>query len=136
MNIIITIPSTDAIIIIIIIIVVVTIVIILIIIHHLTYHPTYRLFLINLDFSFGFDVLREVTEDTVSVPDRMVWGAIGTLMELDIKQFFTEWTPKLEVLQEQADSQKIARETALFDTITPARNLEKFEKLGDIKKKN
>lgn len=69
--------------------------------------------------------MREVTEDTISVPDRMIWGAIGTLMELDIKQFFTEWTPKLEVLQEQADLQKLERDKASADLIISGKTIEK-----------
>jgi hypothetical protein len=52
-------------------------------------------------------VLREVTEDTTSTGDRLVWGAIGTLMELDIRNFFTEWTPKLTELSEQAKAARI-----------------------------
>ena len=57
--------------------------------------------------SFGFRTLREVTEDTTSTGDRLVWGAIGTLMELDIKSFFTEWTPKLTELSESAIASRL-----------------------------
>ena len=32
----------------------------------------------------GFRELRPVTEDLRSVPDRLVWGGIGTLMEGDV----------------------------------------------------
>lgn len=56
--------------------------------------------------SFGFKVLREVTEDTTSTGDRLVWGAIGTLMELDIKKFFVEWTPKLAELKDAAKASR------------------------------
>lgn len=66
------------------------------------YHLT-RIFL----RSFGFNVLREVTEDTVSTGDRLVWGAIGTLMELDMKKFFAEWTPKLTELKEAAKASRL-----------------------------
>lgn len=51
--------------------------------------------------------MREVTEDTVSTGDRLIWGAIGTLMELDIRKFFTEWTPKLEELSTAAKTARI-----------------------------
>ena len=37
-----------------------------------------------------------VTED--SVQDRLVWGAVGTLMEMDLNTFFKEWRPKFNVL--------------------------------------
>ena len=53
----------------------------------------------------------------------MIWGAIGTLMELDIKQFFTEWTPKLEVLQDQADLQKFERDKPLADLINSEKSI-------------
>ena len=48
--------------------------------------------------SFGFKVLKEVTENDVQ--DRMVWGALGTLMELDMDTFFKEWKPKFKTLLE------------------------------------
>ena len=38
-------------------------------------------------------------------------------MELDIKNFFTEWTPKLRVLQEQADLYKIIRDKAVVNEV-------------------
>ena len=54
-----------------------------------------------------------MTEETISTGDRLIWGAIGTLMELDINKFFSEWTPKLRVLQEQADLYKIIRDKGI-----------------------
>ncbi len=30
--------------------------------------------------------------------DRLTWGAVGTLMEMDINEFFNEWTPKTRIL--------------------------------------
>lgn len=48
--------------------------------------------------SFGFKVLREVTEDNVQ--ERLVWGAVGTLMELDMETFFAEWRPKFTMMME------------------------------------
>jgi hypothetical protein len=55
--------------------------------------------------SFGFKIKKEVTEKDVQ--DRLVWGAIGTLMELDLESFFEKWTPRMPLLIEQA---KRARE--------------------------
>lgn len=51
--------------------------------------------------SFGFKTIK-VVEDTPScIADRLVWGAVGTLMELDIPTFFEEWTPKLNQLSKK-----------------------------------
>ena len=48
--------------------------------------------LVKLYSSFGFTVKRIVSEkDTL---DRLTWGAIGTLMEMNIDKFFEEWTPR------------------------------------------
>ena len=44
-------------------------------------------------------------------------------MELDIKQFFAEWTPKLEVLQDQADLQKLERDKPLADLINSEKSI-------------
>lgn len=46
-------------------------------------------------YSFGFTKLRDVDED---FSDRIVWGAVGTLMTMDIQSFLSEWTPKLKQL--------------------------------------
>lgn len=46
---------------------------------------------------FGFKVIREVED---SLLDRMTWGAEGTLMELNINDFFELWTPKFRNLAE------------------------------------
>eukprot|EP01038_Epipyxis_sp_PR26KG_P004670 gene4670-6561_t len=50
--------------------------------------------LVKLYQSFGFVFLRAVNDDSGSIPDRLVWGAVGTLMKLDITKFWKEWTPK------------------------------------------
>ena len=62
--------------------------------------------------------MREVTEDTTSTGDRLIWGAIGTLMELDVKNFFTEWTPKLKDLREAAAVSKSLNEAAQLKEAT------------------
>jgi hypothetical protein len=66
-----------------------------------THHAHFTLFFL----SFGFKITKEVTEKDVQ--DRLVWGAIGTLMELDLESFFERWTPRMPLLIEQA---KRARE--------------------------
>ena len=55
---------------------------------------------INAIQSFGFEIVKYVGEDIGSVPDRLLWGAVGTLMRLDTTKFFDEWTPKFQVLFE------------------------------------
>ena len=49
--------------------------------------------LIALYESFGFKRLKYIDEDNVK--DRLVWGALGTLMSLDMEWFMKTWTPKL-----------------------------------------
>lgn len=54
--------------------------------------------LVRLYGSFGFRVIKELTDSLESVPDRLVWGAEGTLMELNLLEFLREWSPKLRKL--------------------------------------
>lgn len=63
---------------------------------YITTHKLIYSHIILRYISFGFRVLREVGED--SVADRLVWGATGTLMAMDIPAFFTEWTPKTRAM--------------------------------------
>jgi hypothetical protein len=53
--------------------------------------------LIRLYQSFGFRIVREVGDEqsSVTIGDRLTWGAVGTLMEMDISNFMKEWKPKL-----------------------------------------
>jgi hypothetical protein len=51
-------------------------------------------------FSFGFTVLREVDEN---IADRVLWGATGSLMKMNLDNFFTEWTPKLKKMKMLAE---------------------------------
>ena len=46
--------------------------------------------------SFGFRVIKIVEDSPSCIADRLVWGAVGTLMELDIPQFFKTWAPKFQ----------------------------------------
>ena len=54
--------------------------------------------LVRLYENFGFQKIRDVgdLEDASmqTVSDRLVWGAVGTLMKIDIRNFLNEWTPK------------------------------------------
>lgn len=54
--------------------------------------------LIRLYESFGFNILRNVGDDNKSIGDRLLWGAVGTLMELKLEPFLKNWTPKLRQL--------------------------------------
>lgn len=54
--------------------------------------------LIRLYQSFGFSVVREVGDESSSIKDRLVWGAVGTLMSMNIPTFMNEWAPKLDKL--------------------------------------
>lgn len=54
--------------------------------------------LMSLYSSFGFTRVRDVGDGMSSVPDRLVWGAVGTLMRMNLDSFLTEWTPKLAAM--------------------------------------
>ena len=41
-------------------------------------------------------------ESYASVPDRLVWGAVGTLMFLQLDTFYSTWTPRFRDLQSKA----------------------------------
>lgn len=41
----------------------------------------------------GLNVIRYVGEDISNIPDRMVWGGVGTLMNADIVTLLTKWSP-------------------------------------------
>ena len=56
--------------------------------------PKMHAILVALYQSFGFSVEKYVDEDSVS--DRLVWGAMGSLMSLDLDEFMEKWTPKLK----------------------------------------
>ena len=47
--------------------------------------------LIRLYQSFGFRILRDVGDDRRSIGDRLLWGGVGTLMELEITPFLQIW---------------------------------------------
>jgi hypothetical protein len=69
--------------------------------------------LVRLYQNFGFKIIREVGDDSDirTVSDRLLWGAVGTLMQLDIKAFLQEWTPKFRLdYQEKKDSLIVRRQ--------------------------
>ena len=53
--------------------------------------------------SFGFTTMREVGDVSSSVTDRLMWGAVGTLMTLDVESFFRQWTRRMR--SEQGEEQ-------------------------------
>ena len=63
--------------------------------------------LIRLYEGFGFDIVKEVGDESSSIPDRLVWGAAGTLMKLNLNSFFSEWTPKFYALWEEAKIKRL-----------------------------
>ena len=43
---------------------------------------------------FGFKTVRNVGDDVFrDVPDRLVWGGVGTRMDGDVLQMLTRWSP-------------------------------------------
>jgi hypothetical protein len=40
----------------------------------------------------GFNKIRYVGEDISNIPDRLVWGGCGTLMNQTIENLLTKWT--------------------------------------------
>jgi len=60
--------------------------------------PEMHHILTRLYESFGFERVRDVGDGISSISDRLIWGAVGTLMRMNLDSFLTEWTPKLEAL--------------------------------------
>lgn len=79
--------------------------------------------LIKLYESFGFTQVRELTEMQESVPDRLVWGAVGTLMKLDLNDFFENWNPRFQVLFEEAE-RKAVQAQAQAQSVDIQKNIE------------
>jgi hypothetical protein len=46
----------------------------------------------------GFRAVREVTDDISCVPDRLLWGGIGTLMEVDMEECMEKHTAEVRSL--------------------------------------
>lgn len=66
--------------------------------------------LVRLYSSFGFKVLKYLDDTVDSVTDRLVWGAEGSLMGMDIPTFLTEWTPKLRVMIDDKRAETASQE--------------------------
>jgi hypothetical protein len=45
----------------------------------------------------GFRVIRYVGEDLSNVPDRLVWGGCGTLMNREIEILLSQWSKTLQL---------------------------------------
>ena len=69
--------------------------------------PQMHAVLVALYRSFGFSVERYVGEESIS--DRLVWGAVGSLMSLDLDEFMRQWTPKLKEYDEDTRSTVVQR---------------------------
>lgn len=41
----------------------------------------------------GLNVIRYVGEDIANIPDRLIWGGVGTLMSAEIQPLLQKWTP-------------------------------------------
>lgn len=54
----------------------------------------------------GFKVVKYVGDDPRDIPDRLVWGGCGTLMEQDISKLMAKWTSLFELMKT-----KVAKET-------------------------
>jgi len=53
----------------------------------------------------GLNVIRYVGEDITNVPDRLIWGGVGTLMNAEIQPLLERWSPTfLGTLQKEVES--------------------------------
>ena len=39
----------------------------------------------------GFVVVKEVTNDVLCIPDLLVWGGVGTRMDMKVEDFLRKW---------------------------------------------
>eukprot|EP01041_Mallomonas_annulata_P009039 gene9039-18720_t len=60
--------------------------------------------LVRLYESFGYKVVRNVGDDLSSVADRLVWGAVGTLMAMDIAPSYKIGTKEVREFLQAIDS--------------------------------
>jgi hypothetical protein len=52
----------------------------------------------------GLQVVRYVGDDFRSIPDRLIWGGRGTLMNGEIKSVLRKWTPTFIPSSEESDT--------------------------------
>lgn len=53
----------------------------------------------------GLNVIRYVGEDILNVPDRLIWGGVGTLMNAEIVPLLERWSPTfLETISDETES--------------------------------
>lgn len=45
--------------------------------------------------SAGFMEVKEVTQDLACVPDLLVWGGVGTRMDMPVAEFLRRWRPMI-----------------------------------------
>lgn len=50
----------------------------------------------------GFKVVKYVGEDVKNIPDRLIWGGCGTLMEEDVGVLIRKWADLLSLMKERA----------------------------------
>jgi hypothetical protein len=68
--------------------------------------PVMENILIKLYESYGYKKKAVINEGDIG--NRMVWGAVGTLMSIDIPAFLDEWTPKIRQLLMDAETNKLS----------------------------
>lgn len=54
----------------------------------------------------GFDEVRYVGEELKDIPDRLVWGGVGTLMREDIDKILIKWTKIIRGAQKRMEKEK------------------------------
>jgi len=59
--------------------------------------------LVRLYQTYGYKIKDTIEENNIA--GRLVWGAVGTLMEIDIEDFLYEWTPKIRQMLFDAEVQ-------------------------------
>lgn len=69
--------------------------------------PVMENILIRLYESYGYKVKSVINEGDIG--NRMVWGAVGTLMSIEIPAFLDEWTPKVRQLLMDAEDINLNR---------------------------
>ena len=52
----------------------------------------------------GFKVVKYVGDEFESIPDRLVWGGCGTLMEQDISVLMDKWSSLFDLMKTRAEN--------------------------------
>ncbi|CEM05293.1 unnamed protein product [Vitrella brassicaformis CCMP3155] len=72
--------------------------------------------LVRLYGRLGYHVVREVGEDLKDIPDRLVWGGIGTRMDADIDSLVRNFTPYARRLIREAKMDRKEEEQLQLDS--------------------